>query len=92
MFVFGGNDDCYLMGLYVLDVDVVVEKVVVVGVIVCEVLVLFVLGDCFVSICDLFGVRWLIMIRVEDIFEEESSCWVVEWVVLFSVVFVDDVS
>jgi len=79
-----GDDDCYSMGLYVSDVDTVVEKAVVAGATVREAPALFVSGDRFASIRDPFGVRWSVMTRVEDISEEESSRRVAEWAASFS--------
>ncbi|MEU4016499.1 VOC family protein [Microbacterium sp. NPDC028030] len=79
-----GEDDCYSMGLYVSDVDAVVEKAVAAGATVREAPAPFVSGDRFASIRDPFGVRWSVMTRVEDISEEESSRRVTEWAASFS--------
>lgn len=79
-----GDDDCYSMGLYVSDVDAVVEKAVAAGATVREAPALFVSGDRFASIRDPFGVRWSVMTRVEDISDEESSRRVAEWAASFS--------
>ncbi|KJQ53503.1 Glyoxalase-like domain protein [Microbacterium sp. SA39] len=79
-----GDDDCYSMGLYVSDVDSVVEKAVAAGATVREAPALFVSGDRFASIRDPFGVRWSVMTRVEDISDEESSRRVAEWAASFS--------
>ncbi|WAA67237.1 VOC family protein [Microbacterium oxydans] len=79
-----GEDDCYSLGLYVSDVDAVVEKAVAAGATVREAPAPFVSGDRFASIRDPFGVRWSVMTRVEDISEEESSRRVAEWAASFS--------
>lgn len=79
-----GDDDCYSMGLYVPDVDAVVEKAVAAGATVREAPAPFVSGDRFASIRDPFGVRWSVMTRVEDISDEESSRRVAEWAESFS--------
>jgi PhnB protein len=79
-----GDDDCYSMGLYVSDVDAVVERAVAAGATVREAPALFVSGDRFASIRDPFGVRWSIMTRVEDISDEESARRVAEWAESFS--------
>lgn len=79
-----GDDDCYSMGLYVADVDAVVEKAVAAGAAVREAPAPFVSGDRFASIRDPFGVRWSVMTRVEDISDEESSRRVAEWAASFS--------
>ncbi|GAA1133806.1 VOC family protein [Microbacterium natoriense] len=79
-----GEDDCYSMGLYVPDVDAVVERAVVAGAVVREAPSDFVSGDRFASIRDPFGVRWSVMTRVEDISEEESARRVAEWAASFS--------
>ena len=74
-----GEDDCYSMGLYVPDVDAVVERAVAAGAVVREAPSDFVSGDRFASIRDPFGVRWSVMTRVEDLSEEESAARVREW-------------
>lgn len=74
-----GDDDCYSMGLYVSDVDAVVERAVAAGATVREPAADFVSGDRFASIRDPFGVRWSVMTRVEDLSEEESAARVREW-------------
>lgn len=74
-----GEDDCYSMGLYVPDVDAVVERAVAAGATVREAPADFVSGDRFASIRDPFGVRWSVMTRVEDLSEEESAARVREW-------------
>jgi len=87
-----GEDDCYSMGLYVSDVDAVVEKAAAAGATVREAPAPFVSGDRFASIRDPFGVRWSVMTRVEDISEEESSRRVAEWASSFSAAPADDAS
>ncbi len=74
-----GDDDCYSMGLYVPDVDAVVERAVAAGATVREAPADFVSGDRYASIRDPFGVRWSVMTRVEDLSEEESAARVREW-------------
>lgn len=79
-----GDDDCYSMGLYVPDVDAVVERAVAAGATVREAPTAFVSGDRFASIRDPFGVRWSVMTRVEDLSDEESARRVAEWAASFS--------
>lgn len=79
-----GEGDCYSMGLYVSDVDAVVERAVAAGATVREAPSDFVSGDRFASIRDPFGVRWSVMTRIEDISEEESARRVAEWAASFS--------
>ena len=74
-----GDDDCYSMGLYVSDVDAVVERAVAAGATVREAPSAFVSGDRFASIRDPFGVRWSVMTRVDDLSDDESSRRVAEW-------------
>lgn len=74
-----GDDDCYSIGLYVPDVDAVVERAVAAGATVREAPSTFVSGDRYASIRDPFGVRWSVMTRVEDLSEEESAARVAEW-------------
>lgn len=79
-----GDDDCYSLGLYVPDVDSVVERAVAAGAIVREAPSDFVSGDRFASIRDPFGVRWSVMTRVEDLSDEESARRVAEWAASFT--------
>ncbi|WP_101848714.1 VOC family protein [Zhihengliuella sp. ISTPL4] len=79
-----GDDDCYSMGLYVPDVDAVVDRAVSAGATVREAPSLFVSGDRYASIRDPFGVRWSIMTRVEDLSDEESAERVAAWAASFS--------
>lgn len=74
-----GDDDCYSLGLYVADVDAVVEAAEAAGATVREPVADFVSGDRYASIRDPYGVRWSIMTRVEDLSEEESARRVAEW-------------
>lgn len=74
-----GEDDCYSMGIYVPDVDAVVEAALAAGATVRESPSDFVSGDRFASIRDPFGVRWSVMTRVEDLSEAESVGRVREW-------------
>ncbi|MBS1699177.1 MAG: VOC family protein [Actinobacteria bacterium] len=80
----GGETDCYSLGLYVPDVDAVVERAVAAGATVREAPSTFVSGDRYASIRDPFGVRWSILTRVEDLSEEESTARVAEWAASFS--------
>ena len=79
-----GEDDCYSMGVYVADADVVVERAVAAGAVVREPVSTFVSGDRYASIRDPFGVRWSVMSRVEDLSPEESARRVEEWAASFS--------
>ncbi|MFB7251966.1 VOC family protein [Microbacterium sp. NPDC056234] len=79
-----GEDDCYSLGLYVPDVDAVVEAATAAGAVVREAASDFVSGDRFASIRDPFGVRWSIMSRVEDLSPAESARRVEEWAASFS--------
>lgn len=74
-----GEDDCYSMGLYVPDVDAVVERALAAGATLREPVSNFVSGDRFASVRDPFGVRWSVMSRVDDLSEEESAARVQEW-------------
>ena len=74
-----GDDDCYSLGLYVPDVDAVVEAAVEAGATLREPATDFVSGDRYASIRDPFGVRWSIMTRVEDLSDEESTRRVAAW-------------
>jgi uncharacterized glyoxalase superfamily protein PhnB len=75
----GDGAACYSLGLYVPDVDRVVELAVRHGAVVREPAQDFVSGDRFASIIDPCGIRWSIMSRVEDLSEEESIRRVNEW-------------
>jgi len=75
----GDDPACYSLGLYVPDVDRVVELAVEHGAVVREPAMDFVSGDRYASILDPFRVRWTIMSRVEDLSEEESFRRVSEW-------------
>lgn len=74
-----GFDVSYSMGLYVTDVDAVVDRAVAAGSTVREAATTFVSGDRFASIVDPFGTRWSLMTRVEDLSDEESGRRVAEW-------------
>lgn len=74
-----GDDDCYSMGLYCVDVDAVVQRAVEAGATIREPVSTFVSGDRFASIRDPFGVRWSVMSRVQDLSEAESSRRVAAW-------------
>ncbi|OAB26776.1 glyoxalase [Paenibacillus macquariensis subsp. defensor] len=79
------DNACYSLGIYVINVDQVIENAVARGAKVREPIINFVSGDRFGSILDPFGVRWSIMTRIEDLSEEESSRKVAEWAKSFSV-------
>jgi PhnB protein len=74
-----GEDDCYSLGLYTVDVDALVSRAEAAGSKIREPITHFVSGDRYASIRDPFGVRWSIMTRVEDLSEEESTARVTEW-------------
>lgn len=87
-----GDDDCYSMGLYVSDVDAVVERAAAAGATVREAPSHFVSGDRFASVRDPFGVRWSIMTRVEDLSDDESARRVAAWAESFSAAPADEAS
>lgn len=74
-----GGTACYSLGIYVPDVDAVLDAAVAAGATVREPASTFVSGDRFASIIDPFGLRWSIMTRVEDLSEEESNERVAAW-------------
>ncbi|HET7414228.1 MAG TPA: VOC family protein [Arthrobacter sp.] len=74
-----GDDDCYSIGLYVPDVDAVMERAVAAGATIREDVTTFVSGDRYGSIRDPYGVRWSILTRVEDLSDEESAERVAAW-------------
>ena len=74
-----GHTVSYSMGLYVTDVDGVLERAAAAGATAREAAQNFVSGDRFASIIDPFGIRWSLMTRVEDLSEEESNARVAEW-------------
>lgn len=69
----------YSLGLYVRQVDEVVERAVAAGATLREPVSTFVSGDRYGSILDPFGVRWSIMTRVVDLSPEESARRVEAW-------------
>ncbi|KOY13026.1 VOC family protein [Paenibacillus xylanivorans] len=75
---------CYSLGIYVINVDKVIENAVSRGAKVRESIINFASGDRFGSIVDPFGVWWSILTRIEDLSEEESSRRVAEWAKSFS--------
>lgn len=75
----GGGGVSYSLGIYVPDVDAVVERAVAAGVSLREPASTFVSGDRYASIVDPFGVRWNVMTRVEDISPEQSAARVERW-------------
>ncbi|CAM3242908.1 Glyoxalase-like domain protein [Arthrobacter ulcerisalmonis] len=74
-----GEDDCYSLGFYCEDADALVQRAQAAGATIREPLSTFVSGDRYASIRDPFGVRWSIMMRVEDLSEAESNRRVDEW-------------
>lgn len=74
-----GDGDCYSLGLYCPDADMVVARAVELGATVREPLTTFVSGDRFASLRDPFGVRWSVMTRVEDLSSAESERRVAAW-------------
>lgn len=75
----GEGQACYSLGIYVPNVDHVLELAIEHGATVREPAADFVSGDRYCSILDPFGIRWSIMTRIEDISEEESYRRVAEW-------------
>lgn len=76
----GAEDTQFSVGVYVPDVDRVVEAAVARGAVLREAVVGFVSGDRFGSIRDPFGIRWSVMTRVEDLSDEESARRIEAWV------------
>lgn len=74
-----GENDCYSIGLYVPDVDAIVERAVTAGATIREEVTTFVSGDRYSSIRDPYDVRWSVMTRVEDLSDEESAERVAAW-------------
>lgn len=74
-----GDNACYSLGIYVMNVDQVMYNAAARGAKVREPVANFVSGDRFGSILAPFGVRWSIMTRIEDLSDEESSRRVAEW-------------
>lgn len=75
----GEDQACYTMGLYVSNVDEVVQRAVAQGATIREPLANFVSGDRYASLLDPFGVRWSVMTRIEDLSQEESYRRVEAW-------------
>lgn len=75
----GEDQACYSLGLYVSNVDEVVQRAVAQGARIREPLANFVSGDRYASLLDPFGVRWSVMTRVEDLSPEESDRRVEAW-------------
>ena len=73
------EDVQFSLGIYVADVDSVVETAISRGAVLREAVVGFVSGDRYGSIRDPFGVRWSVMTRVEDLSDEESAHRVDVW-------------
>lgn len=73
------EDAQFSLGIYVANVDSVVETAVARGAVLREAVVGFVSGDRYGSIRDPFGVRWSVMTRVEDLSDEESARRVEAW-------------
>lgn len=75
----GDGNACYSLGIYVMNVDQVMDNAAAKGATVREPVASFVSGDRFGSILDPYGVRWSVMTRIEDLSDEESSRRVAEW-------------
>jgi len=75
----GAGSVTYSLGIYVPDVDAVVERAVAAGARVREPAAKFVSGDRFASIVDPFGVRWAVMTRVQDLSPGERAARVARW-------------
>lgn len=73
------EDAQFSLGIYVADVDRVVETAVARGAVLREAVTGFVPGDRYGSIRDPFGIRWSVMTRVEDLSDEESARRVDAW-------------
>lgn len=73
------EDAQFSLGIYVADVDRVVETAVARGAVLREAVTGFVSGDRYGSIRDPFGIRWSVMTRVEDLSDEESARRVDAW-------------
>lgn len=73
------EDAQFSLGIYVANVDRVVETAVARGAVLREAVVGFVSGDRYGSIRDPFGIRWSVMTRVEDLSDEESARRVDAW-------------
>ncbi|MEL4506030.1 VOC family protein [Luteococcus sp. H138] len=73
------EDSQFSIGLYVPNVDEVVEAALAAGATLREPVATFVSGDRFGSIRDPFGVRWSVMTRVEDLSDDESTRRVEQW-------------
>lgn len=69
----------FSLGIYVPNVDRVVEAAIAHGAFLREPIVTFVSGDRFGSIRDPFGIRWSVMTRVEDLSDDESTRRVAAW-------------
>ncbi len=69
----------FSLGIYVPDVDHVVETAIARGASLREPVAGFVSGDRYGSVRDPFGVRWSVMTRVEDLSDEESARRVAAW-------------
>ncbi|MDJ1369994.1 VOC family protein [Gulosibacter molinativorax] len=80
----GAEDVQFSFGIYVADVDRVVEAAIARGAVLREAVVEFVSGDRFGSIRDPFGIRWSVMTRVEDLSDEESARRVDDWAAAMS--------
>ncbi|GAA4783684.1 Glyoxalase-like domain protein [Corynebacterium canis] len=69
----------FSLGIYVPDVDRVVEAAIARGAFLREPIANFVSGDRFGSIRDPFGIRWSVITRVEDLSDDESARRVTAW-------------
>ena len=78
------DEASFSLGIYVEQVDAVVECAVAAGATVREPASDFVSGDRFASIRDPFGIRWSVMTRIEDLSDAESAQRVAEWAASFA--------
>ena len=69
----------FSLGIYVPDVDRVIEAAIARGAFLREPIANFVSDDRFGSIRDPFGIRWSVMTRVEDLSDDESARRVAAW-------------
>lgn len=74
-----GEDSQFSLGIYVPEVDHVIETAIARGAVLREPIVSFVSGDRYGSIRDPFGIRWTVMTRVEDLSDEESARRIEAW-------------
>lgn len=69
----------FSLGIYLPNVDAVVQRAIDAGATLREPVMSFVSGDRFGSVRDPFGVRWSVMTRVEDLSDGGSAKKVTDW-------------